>query len=394
MSKLTKKIIPIVLLDVALSASFIPTQAFAQNDTGQDAKVAAQNAQKNGMKQSVEFAQRLQSQAAVPLKYNMVGYLESWGTITIEDAIANNYNLLVIAFGTIDGNVVGMNLNCDATTMPDGCFLPSVVWWPEPVQWKQSFKNSVDFAHSKGVKVLLSFGGANNTFKPGTTDTATLAQSIVTYLTSLDLDGIDFDLENISTTEFPGSSTEREQYIADLIKQIKTIDNKLIISSAPQINPIQGASGVQVQFVNTGTETIYNKAVSENLFDYIFAQAYNTPGFTVDDKCVVLWQGADDETHPTFINKIAPCLEKLLPAGSTTKIMVGEPANSSNNAGRGALENGSYTDMANAYTIIKGLPSFGGAMTWSINEDSKTSDDKGPRTPYSFSSALLPILSN
>lgn len=393
MSKLTKKIIPIVLLDVALSASFIPTQVFAQNDTGQDAKVAAQNAQKNGIKQSAEFAQRLQSQTAVPLKYDMVGYLESWGNIGIEEAIANNYNVIVIAFGTIDGNVVGMNLNC-GSTMPEGCFLPSVQWWPEPPQWQQNFKNSVDYAHSKGVKVLLSFGGANNTFKPGATDSKALAQSIVTYLTSLGLDGIDFDLENITTTEFPGGAVERQQYLVDLIKQIKQIDNKILITSAPQINPVQGPSGVEIQLVNTGDQTVYNQAISENLFDYIFAQAYNTPGFTVDDKCVVQWQAADDEAHPGFINKIAPCLEKLLPAGSKTKIMVGEPANSSNNAGRGALENGSYTDMANAYTIIKGLPSFGGAMTWSINEDSKSSDDKGPRTPYSFTSALLPILSN
>ena len=243
------------------------------------------------------------------------------------------------------------------------------------------------------MKILLSVGGANNTFKPGATNPTILAQSIVNYLNSLNLDGIDFDLEHISTSDFPGHSTERQKYLSQLIKQMKVLDNQLIITSAPQINPVQGATGVAIQFVNTGDETVYNEAINNNLFDYIFAQAYNTPGFTVDNNCVVQWQITGDETSPVFIRKIAPCLEKLLPKGSKTKIMIGEPANSSDSAGRGSLEHGTYSEIANEYKNIKGLSSFAGAMTWSINEDSKTSDGKGPRLPYSFSNALLPILS-
>lgn len=384
MNKLTIKLLPIVLLDFALSAFFIPTSAAAHEAN------TAKNIQ-NNIQHATEYAERLSTQTSVSLKYNMVGYLESWGKISIEEAIANNYNVIVIAFGTIDGDQVGMNLNC-GPSMPGGCFLPSMQWWPEPFEWIPNFKNSIAFAHSKGVKVLLSFGGANNTFKPGTTDSTTLAQNIVTYLKNLNLDGIDFDLENISTTDFPGRVTERQTYLSELIKQIKRLDNQLIITSAPQINPVQGPSGISIQFVNTGDETVYNEAINNKLFDYIFAQAYNTPGFTVDNNCVVQWQNVGDETYPTLISKIAPCLEKLLPKGAKTKIMVGEPASSSDSAGRGSLEHGSYSEIANEYNKIKGLPSFGGAMTWSINEDSKTSDDKGPRTPYSFSSALLPIL--
>ncbi|KTC81931.1 glycosyl hydrolase family 18 protein [Legionella cincinnatiensis] len=386
MNKLMIKVLPVFLLDFTLV--FIPTNASAQNT-----HVATQNAQKKEIQQAEKFAERLSSQTTVPLKYNMVGYLESWGKISIEEAIANNYNVIVIAFGTIDGDKVGMNLNC-GPTMPDGCFLPSVQWWPEPPEWIPNFTNSVAFAHSKGVKVLLSFGGANNTFKPGTTNSTTLAQSIVHYLENLNLDGIDFDLEHISTTDFPGNSTERQQYLSALIKQIKLLNNKLIITSAPQINPVQDSSGTAIQFVNTGSETVYNDAISNNLFDYIFAQAYNTPGFTVNNQCAVQWQNVGDETYPTFISKIAPCLEKLLPKDSKTKIMIGEPANSSESAGHGALEHGTYNEIANEYQNIKGLSSFGGTMTWSINEDSKASDDKGPRIPYSFSSALVPILSN
>ncbi|MDR3501473.1 MAG: glycosyl hydrolase family 18 protein [Legionella sp.] len=384
MSRLINKVVPIVLLNCSVVAAFIPTNAGAQN-----ANAAAQNAQAKEIKHTVDVAERLQTQSTVPLKYDLVGYLESWGTTSIEEAIAHNYNVIVIAFGTIDNDQVGMNLNCGAN-MPDGCFLPSVQWWPEPPEWKQNFKNSVEFAHSKGVKVLLSFGGANNTFKPRTTNSAVLAQSIVNYLKTLNLDGIDFDLEHISATDFPGNSADRQQYLFDLIKHIKLIDHKLIVTSAPQINPVQG----EIQFVNTGNETVYNKAISNDLFDYLFAQAYNTPGFTVDDKCVVQGKTSEDETYPVFISKIAPCLEKLLPKSSKTKIMIGEPANSSDSAGRGALEHGSYSEIANEYKNIKGLRSFDGAMTWSINEDKKASDDKGPRTPYSFSDALLPILSD
>lgn len=388
MNKSIIKALPLILFDFALLTSFVPANASAQNPT-----TATQNAQKKEIQQAVKLAERLSTQTTVTLKYNMVGYLESWGNISIEEAIAHNYSVIVIAFGTIDGDQVGMNLNC-GSTLPGGCFLPSVQWWPEPPEWIPNFTNSIAFAHSKGVKVLLSFGGANNTFKPGTTNSATLAQSIVNYLASLNLDGIDFDLEHISATDFPGNSTERQQYLSALIKQIKLLNNKLIITSAPQINPVQSSSGTAIQFVNTGEETVYNDAISKNLFDYVFAQAYNTPGFTVDSKCTVQWQSAGDETYPIFISKIAPCLEKLLPENAKTKIMIGQPANSSDSAGRGALEHGTYTEIANEYKSIKGLPSFGGAMTWSINEDSKASDDKGPRTPYSFSSALLPILSN
>lgn len=395
MNRLTNKVMPVVLLVPSLLAYSISASANATtaNAAAEKARVAAQEAQSNSMKQAKTYATQLQSQGSAPMKYDMVGYLESWGNITIEDAIAQNYNMLVVAFGTINGSEVGMVLNC-GDSMPEGCFLPSVVWYPDPPTWKPTFKNSVDFAHSKGAKVLLSVGGANNTFKPGTTTPAVLAQSIVAYLTSLDLDGIDFDLENMSSTDFPGTATERQQYLVDLITQIKQINNSILITSAPQINPVQGPSGVQVQFVNTGSDTVYNQAISNNLFDYIFAQAYNTPGFTVDNQCVVQWQSVDDETYPTFIGKIAPCLQKLLPEGSKTKIMVGEPANTSGSAGSGALVNGTFTDMANQYKTITGLSSFGGAMTWSVNEDAKTSDDKGPRTPYSFTSALYPILSN
>lgn len=387
MNKKFIEVLPLVLLNFSLSILFTSANATAQN-----AQNAKQTAQQKERQQAEQFAAFLSEQTETSLKYNMVGYLESWGKIGIEEAIAHNYNMLVIAFGTIDGNQVGMNLNC-GPTMPGGCFLPSVQWWPEPPEWIPNFVNSIAFAHSKGAKVLLSFGGANNTFKPGQTSSSALAQSIVAYLGKLNLDGIDFDLEHISTNDFPGSSTERQHYLMDLIKQIKRLDNKLIITSAPQINPVRSASGATIQFVSTGEETVYNEAISHNLFDYVFAQAYNTPGFTVDNKCVVQWQSAGDETYPAFISKIAPCLEKLLPKDSKTKIMVGEPANSSDSAGRGALEHGSYSDMANEYNRIKGLSSFGGAMTWSINEDGKTADDKGPRAAYSFSSALLPVLS-
>lgn len=387
MNKLIIKMLPVYWLYLIFTVALMPANTYAG-----DANAAAKNAQKNKIQQAVEFAERLATDTTVPLNYNMVGYLESWGKVSIEEAIANHYTIIVIAFGTINGDQIGMNLNC-GPSMPGGCFLPSVQWWPEPPEWIPNFKNSIIFAHSKGAKVLLSVGGAINTFKPGATNSNKLAQSIVTYLTSLNLDGIDFDLESISTTDFPGNSVERQNYLSALIKQIKRINNQLIITSAPQINPVQVDSKTNIQFVNTGVETVYNDAINSNLFDYIFAQAYNTPGFTVDDRCVVQWQNTDDETYPAFISKIAPCLEKLLPSGSKTKIMIGEPANSSESAGRGALEQGSYSGIADAYKNIKGLPAFGGAMTWSINEDSKASDDKGPRTPYSFSSTLLPLLS-
>ena len=103
MSKLIIKMRPIVLLYIALS-SYITTSAAAHQAS------PANNVQKKQIQHAVGYAERLLTQTAVPLKYNMVGYLESWGTVSIEEAIANNYNVIVIAFGTIDGDQVGMNL--------------------------------------------------------------------------------------------------------------------------------------------------------------------------------------------------------------------------------------------------------------------------------------------
>jgi chitinase len=304
----------------------------------------------------------------------MVGYYQTWDIVPMSESTDNGYNLIVVAFGTIDESTVSMT---NEQEMPE-------------------FKEDVKAAQNLGAKVILSFGGANNTFKPGSVSAEALAKNIVVYLQVQGLNGIDFDLENITQDDFPGTTEQREDYISTLIKDIQQEDPALLVTSAPQINAM---SDNKIALVNTSTETIYNKAISENLFNYIFVQAYNTPSFYIaeDGSCNADWNsdGGVNEHNPKFIGNIFPCLKALLPEASPTQIVIGQPANYSDTAGNGALVEGSYADIANEYENLQkmGDPNFGGAMVWSINEDAKTTDNKGSRKPYEYVSTILPSLS-
>ncbi|NMR26631.1 hypothetical protein HH219_13995 [Pseudoalteromonas sp. NEC-BIFX-2020_015] len=267
----------------------------------------------------------------------MVGYLQSWSNISFTQAAEQGYTAIVLAFGKINGLDIGI---------ADGA--SSV--FSSPAQLKADIKK----AKSKGAKqVLFSAGGANNTYNPNNLPTVVLAQNLVEYLTDYGFTGVDFDLE------INGDG----KYLDELCQAIKQLAPTLLITAAPQVN--QRVPGSDLYLVSTGHCRMYDQAINNNRFDYLFIQAYNNPSPDID---------GSKETNVDFISKSFINFKKSIP--TETLIVIGEPAN------RDAAGTSIFTvpDVpANIYPLISDQyqaiykdPQFGGAMVWSINLDAQT----------------------
>ena len=269
----------------------------------------------------------------------VVGYLENWSpnVITFTEAAKNGYNAIVMAFGTIDGTTIGIS---------GGNFNPS----PSPQALKDDIKN----AKANGAKqILFSVGGENNTYNPNSAPADDVAQALVAYLQEFGFTGIDFDLE----IDTDGS------YLDQLCAGIQKRDTSLIITAAPQLNQADHASDVFL--VSTGNFRIYDIAVKNNRFNYLFIQAYNNGWPSIN---------GNSELNVPFISAAFYNLKKSIPA--QTKIVIGEPA-TIDAAGSYSVYHGPdagpgiYSLMAAQYSSISNDPQFGGAMTWDINWDAK-----------------------
>ncbi|WP_440615441.1 glycosyl hydrolase family 18 protein [Cysteiniphilum sp. 6C5] len=301
-----------------------------------------------------------QAKADEPL---MVGYLTNWNKqIKISEAVDRGYNTIVLAFAVVDGTDVDMhspwNIYAD---------------WQNGGNWQENMKKDIDQAKQTGnlKHVILSVGGEHNTFKPNGADPALVAQNIVQYAKSLGADGIDFDLENLGGID----EKKMEVDIYATIEAIKQIDPDFVITAAPQFNLIDNG---EVHLVNTGTQRIYEKSVSAGLFDYIFIQEYNTGHYCIDQFGIgSICNGASEtninQMHPQFVVNSYVRLKQIIP--ESTKIVPGQPSDKTA-AGLATVYNGIYKDRAyselcKAYQTpsVFNDPQFGGAMSWSINQD-------------------------
>jgi len=200
-------------------------------------------------------------------------------------------------------------------------------------------------AKAQGMKVLVSVGGMNNTFQPGSADLSTLATNIVKFINDNQLDGIDFDIEVQTDPEI----------ILNLLTSIRHLSPSILITAAPQIN-----DGV---LVTTEKNTDYNKAIEAGLFDYLFLQEYNTGSV---------------QNQISYISSIYNTIKQQVP--SNTKIVTGEPT-----AAVGAGPHSIYypsstntTPYSTTEVTVLMLPElkkimnddqFGGVMGWSLNLD-------------------------
>ncbi|MDE1462187.1 glycosyl hydrolase family 18 protein [Spartinivicinus poritis] len=265
----------------------------------------------------------------------MVGYLQSWSKdITFSDAAASGYDCIVMAFGAING------VNVDIS---DGYFSPS----PTPYDLKEDIKD----AKQKGAKqILFSVGGERNTYNPNNANTRELANNLISFFNEYGFTGIDFDLE------IDGDS----DYLDELCAALKHVDPNIYITAAPQLN--QADHGSNLFLVSTGNAKMYDKAIANNHFDYLFIQAYNNPWPLLD---------GSGETDVDFISKSFNNLKKTIP--TNTLITIGEPANKEA-AGTSIFTvpnppEDIYQAIAKQYNSIASDSQFGGAMVWSINHD-------------------------
>ncbi len=268
----------------------------------------------------------------------MVGYLQSWvpSDLTFTQAAEQGYNAIVMAFGEIKGSNVGI---------VDDAFNPSPTY--------EEFKNDILNAKEKGAKhILFSVGGESgrNTYFPNGVAVKEVASSLVEFLEEYGFTGVDFDLE----------IDEDGDYLDSLCQEIKKLNPSLIITAAPQLN--QADHNTNLFLVSTGNAQVYNKAVVNKRFDYLFIQAYNNQWPVVN---------GFNETQVGFISEGFKNLKNTVP--TETKIVIGEPANK-NAAGTSIftvsdVPNNVYQLIRDQFEIISSDEQFGGAMVWNINFD-------------------------
>lgn len=315
----------------------------------------------------------------------MVGYLtNSYGIgnsiyTTISQAAQAGYNVVVVAFAVLQ--------NTTPMTWYGNQFLAYTSW--QTFSACPAAVNVVvnDIQNAKklyGLKyALASVGGQNSTFSmTNTSPTAILqmAQNVVSFVNQYGLDGIDFDIEQ----QVDGNS------FAALVQAIRNAKPGIIISAAPQaFSTSQPTVTTDVAFVTTGSSTDYNAAFQAQttgniLFNFLWLQAYNT-GSTQNQ---IMYNGQlVDETMAQYIpasflyftGQLTAQPVQPVPAGSI--FLIGEPSQVDAAGTASVWHNPSYANatatyqaMASAYTTLTQLPQpqqaqFGGAMTWSINQD-------------------------
>ncbi|XP_051227979.1 acidic endochitinase SE2-like [Lolium perenne] len=253
------------------------------------------------------------------------------GEVSLAETCASgNYEFVILAFlpkfGKGQTPQLDLASHCDPSS--GGC---------------RSQSKDINSCQNRGVKVLLSIGGADgsyglsspgdasqvamylwNNFLGGTSSSRPLGDAI--------LDGIDFDIEI-------GGAKFWNNLATDLKKLGKNGGKTVLLSAAPQCPfPDEWDGG----------------AISTGLFDYVWVQFYN------NQECQF------DAGRAAFMDAWNKWVS--VPAG---KIFLGLPASSSKDAaGTGFIPADELTSRV--LPLIKGSPKYGGVMLWSKYYDDRS----------------------
>eukprot|EP01118_Nematostelium_gracile_P012493 TRINITY_DN4565_c0_g1_i1.p1 TRINITY_DN4565_c0_g1~~TRINITY_DN4565_c0_g1_i1.p1 ORF type:complete len:341 (-),score=61.58 TRINITY_DN4565_c0_g1_i1:40-960(-) len=133
---------------------------------------------------------------------------------------------------------------------------------------------AVDYVHSKGGIILISFGGATDT-NIFTTSVSSIVNSTVEYVVSNRLDGVDFDIENFKEGFLGGSmnAAMTVKFLADINNGVRAVLPNATISHAPQA-PYFGPIGDSSTWVGIsgGYSGVYAQAPT---IDFLSVQFYN-----------------------------------------------------------------------------------------------------------------------
>ncbi|KAF3340087.1 chitinase A [Carex littledalei] len=238
---------------------------------------------------------------------------------TLADTCATgNYKYVMLAFLTTFGNgqtpVLNLAGHCDPSS--GTC---------------TGLTSDIQSCQSKGIKVILSLGGASGSYQLTSTSDA---QSVADYLWnnylggssssrplgSAVLDGIDFDIES-------GSSN----YYGDLAKSLKQYSSQVYLTAAPQC---------------PYPDSYLGPALQTGLFDYVWVQFYNN---------------APCQYSSGDITNLVNSWNTWTSSFQVTNIFLGIPA-STDAAGSGYIPPNDLTSKV--LPAIQGSSKYGGIMLW------------------------------
>ncbi|MDQ7822272.1 MAG: glycoside hydrolase family 18 protein [Candidatus Eremiobacteraeota bacterium] len=251
-----------------------------------------------------------------------------------------------------------------------------------------SSMKSIINQEAPGTINLLSIGGQTvATISDTSSAVNNISSQISSYNSSLTngiISGVDLDLEN----SIPAAT------ITALAKGFKT--KGLLVSVAPQVYTGNGAnvdSSNPTNLVLTSggamaAQSTYTPAIASGYVDYVFAQTYNSGGWTID---------TIQENSAGFFKAAAKALNNCVKSdtsaytGSTasacipvgTYVVVGEPSNAGASgtvsnifASNGSTSYSQSSILSSLKTSIDELiadpatyPYYGGVMMWSLNND-------------------------
>lgn len=384
--------------------------------TGLELSVAARNVEISGVSYMAKLdhaqidpipglsTQKVNYVKQPAMKSLMVGYADfTSGTVPkdlITQAVEHGYNTIVIGFGTVDPNNQA-NLNA-----------VSSAGWNRLQQLATDMANARSYAkqHNTNLRFLVSFGGAANTYHPSfsSANDPKAAQQVANAIVKnvmqikvpgtsevLQFNGADFDMEvGVSSEQL---NQNLANVAADIKAQTYTQDGEVkhyLVSAAPQLNTVNG----KLAFVNAGTNASYDDAIKAGDIDYLFVQEYNTPNGSF----------GGGEGNIDFVSASYPSMAALV-AGTSTKIVVGEPANAYGATGTLTSPNNifyspkgnqqGHNEVVNQVApgllaqfnkaIMVGGKSttmlqdshFGGVMVWNINDAYTGGDYINPSAP-------------
>ncbi|XP_078151216.1 hevamine-A-like [Carex rostrata] len=249
-----------------------------------------------------------------------------WGQNGNEGTLANTcatgyYKYVMLAFLTTFGNGQTPVLNLAGHCNPSSGTCTGLT-------------SDIQSCQSKGIKVILSLGGASGSYK---LTSKSDAQSVAKYLWnnylggssssrplgSAVLDGIDFDIES-GSSDYYGD-------LANYLSQYSSQSKKVYLTAAPQC---------------PYPDSYLGPALQTGLFDYVWVQFYNNP------QC----QYSSGNT-----NNLVSSWNKWTSSFKVTNVFLGIPASSSA-AGSGYIPPNDLTSKV--LPAIKGSSKYGGIMLW------------------------------
>lgn len=344
----------------------------------------------------ITFLQILVVKAQLPNPV-LVGYWHNWHQtdmplIKLAD-VDDRYNVICLSFAAAtNGDVNTLAFNIQSWGSSAGYNLTSL-------------KNDITAARQKGKVIVMSVGGANGSFRlTSQAQKNTFVSKMKTIIENTGVDGIDIDLEQKdyvcpSTTDTKKAITSpwtHMQYLIDGTKELMTwyqgkYGRKMILTTAPEVPYTSG--GISPWNKCNGVFLQYLEAMRNDL-DLVMIQLYNSGSvysrkYTTNSSTTEYAVGTVDfvitQTEAMiegfrFTNNHAG-LSGTFSGIPQEKIAIALPANSCA-AGSGFISvdntkkavkylRGNGPKPGN-YTLNKSYPNIRGLMTWSINQDNRS----------------------